>query len=334
MAGPTGLELVAESERQWTGVAVSSQGRIFVNFPRWSKDVPVSVAEITESGDLVPYPDAEWNDWDGAGSPRGHFVCVQSVFVDGNDFLWILDPANELFGGVVAGGPKLLKVDLETDQVIQTIFFDPSVAPQQSYLNDIRIDLDHDFAYLTESGTGALVAVDLRSGRSRRLLADHPSTKSEGIVLTIGGHEWRGPGGNAPDIHSDGLALDPAGEYLYYQALTGHSLYRIATQWLRDRDLSGVELTEKVELVAASGAADGIAFAPDGNLYLSALEHDAIRRLTPEREVETVVEDPLLAWPDSFAIGPEGWIYVTTSQIHLGPARKDPYRIFRFKPAD
>lgn len=47
---------VARSKRQWTGVAVSDSGRIFVNYPRWSDDVPVSVAEL-KNDKPVPYPD-------------------------------------------------------------------------------------------------------------------------------------------------------------------------------------------------------------------------------------------------------------------------------------
>ena len=35
----TELVTVAESERLWTGVAVSGGGRIFVNYPRWSHDI-------------------------------------------------------------------------------------------------------------------------------------------------------------------------------------------------------------------------------------------------------------------------------------------------------
>ena len=37
-------------------------------------------------------------------------------------------------------------------------------------------------------------------------------------------------------------------------------------------------------------------------------------------------------WPDSFAQGPQGWIYVTTTQIHLPPSERGPYGIYRFQP--
>src|SRR5581483_1781281 len=57
------LELVAEFEHQVTGVSVAEDGRIFVNFPRWSEDTAVSVAELMPDDALRPYPDEEWNAW-------------------------------------------------------------------------------------------------------------------------------------------------------------------------------------------------------------------------------------------------------------------------------
>src|SRR4051794_9440659 len=50
------LREVATFEHQVTGVTVSADGRKFVNFPRWTEDAPVSVAELTADGDLRPYP--------------------------------------------------------------------------------------------------------------------------------------------------------------------------------------------------------------------------------------------------------------------------------------
>jgi hypothetical protein len=42
--------------------------------------------------------------------------------------------------------------------------------------------------------------------------------------------------------------------------------------------------------------------------------------------------DSSLAWPDSIAVGPEGALYVTTSQIHHGPERTRPYFLFKLEP--
>lgn len=322
---------VAHSNRQWTGIAVASDSRIFVNYPRWSENVPFSVGELKPDGSVVPYPDTALNTWAPGMDPANRFVCVQSVVVDRDGYLWILDPANPQFKGVVPGGPKLVKVDLATNRIIQTVRFAAPVIEPDSYLNDVRIDTRRQVAYLTDSGAGAIVVVDLATGTSRRLLARHPSTRSEEITLTIGGKPWLRPDGSVPRVHADGIALDPAGDCLYYQSLTGRTLYRIETRWLRDPGLTDQELASKVETLGKTGAADGLEFGTDGRVYISALEENAIKAVTPGGRAEIVVQDPQLAWPDSFAFGPDGSLYVTTSQIHRGPNPPEPYRIYRLE---
>jgi hypothetical protein len=52
------LEEVAQSPRQWTGIAVMPDGRVFVNFPLWSDDVPVSVAKLLGDGSVRPFPNS------------------------------------------------------------------------------------------------------------------------------------------------------------------------------------------------------------------------------------------------------------------------------------
>ncbi|MFC1799830.1 SMP-30/gluconolactonase/LRE family protein [Candidatus Eisenbacteria bacterium] len=325
------LTEVAKSDRQWTGVAVSREGRIFVNFPRWSDDVTFSVGEIQASGDVTPFPTDEWNTWVGPTEPGDHFVCVQSVFIDQDDDLWILDAANPGFMGGVAGGAKLVKVDLGRNKIVDTIVFDQAIAPPESYLNDVRVDTKLQTAYITDSGLGAIVVVDLKTKKSRRLLSDHPSTKSEGITLIIEGSKWL-RAGKSPKVHSDGLALTSDGKYLYYQALTGRTLYRIETRWLRDESLSAQQLGKKVESMYETGPADGIAFGDDRYLYITAIEDNAVKKFVRLGTVETIAEDPRLKWPDSIARGPDGYLYVTTSQIHLGPNPDEPYRLFKLRP--
>jgi sugar lactone lactonase YvrE len=324
------LEEIATSEELWTGVAVSRDGRIFVCFPRWSADPTVSVGEIRAGGKIWPCPDEEWNTWAAPADPAHHFVCVQSVYVDQDDFLWVLDAASAYMRGVVAGGAKLLKVDIRRGRVVQEIPFDETVAPAASYLNDVRVDTRRNVAYITDSGLGAIIVVDLASGRARRLLADHASTKSEDIVLEVEGREWRLHGG-APRIHVDGLALDAGGDYLYYHALTARNLYRIGTGFLLDPALADRDLAAKVESLGVTGPTDGMEFGPEGYLYLTGIEDGSIKVFASIGNTETIVRDPRLVWPDSFAMGRDGYMHLTTSQLNLGADRTQPYRLFRFK---
>lgn len=327
------LSVVASSKRQWTGVAVAKDRRVFVNYPRWSDNVPVSVNQLLKDSSTLVFPDKNWNEWKGT-HPGDHFVCVQAVFVDKNNALWIVDSGAPKFQGPVENAPKLLKIDLKTNKVDQFFRFDDTVAPKGSYLNDVRIDTKRKKAYMTDSGLGAIVVVDLASGKATRRLANHVSTKAEDILITINGKPFsKDANGKSRKINSDGIALDPAQEYLYYQALTARNLYRVPVKALVDDKLSEVELGKKVELVTKSCVADGIEFGSDGNLYLTSIEDNSIKRWSPatKGELELVAKDSLLIWPDSLSNSPDGSMYVTSSQINLGTAPSLPYRLFKFK---
>ncbi len=325
---------VAVSKRQWTGVAVSKTGRIFVNYPYWKGDsIPFSVAELKHNSMVKPYPDEEWNTWkSGDSADLNHFACAQSVYVDDKDYLWVLDPANPRLEGVIPGAAKLVKIDLKTDTVAQIYHFDDKAAPRGSYLNNVRIDTKNDFAYMTDSAMGAIVVLNLKTGESRRMLAHHPSVKSEDIILSINGKKWLYPDGSKPKVHSDGISLSPDGVYLYYQPLTGRHLYRIKTEYLRNPDFTIEEVADAVELMGRTGAADGMIFGSNGKLYLSSIENNAIKTFDPAtKKMKTAVKDPRIVWPNSFSCGQDGFIYFTTSRIHEGSKPSGAYRLFKFK---
>jgi sugar lactone lactonase YvrE len=329
-------EVASFPDKQLTGVGVSTRsGRIFVNFPYWSDDHSISVAEIV-NGQPKPFPNDEWNK---AGPAGSHFVCVQSVVVDDQDNLWVLDPAAPKMQEVVKGGPKLVKIDLATNQVVQTIPFGENVAPKKSYLNDVRIDTRTNTAFITESADGAIIVVDLKSGKARRLLDGHSSTQPErDVKLVVDGkalidQQKKTP----PQVASDGIALDVRNGYLYYHALTGHTLYRIKTSSLTDQKLGKQELESKVENVGQTPAPDGMLEAPDGSVYLTDLEGSAVVRWDPaSKRVEQVIVDKRLLWPDTLSWGPKGEIYVTASQIENMPrfnngisTRTEPYKLWK-----
>jgi hypothetical protein len=58
----------------------------------------------------------------------------------------------------------------------------------------------------------------------------------------------------APQIQSDGIALDTRNGYFYYHALTGHTLYRIKTRYLTDKKLSKSEISARIETVTKTPA--------------------------------------------------------------------------------
>jgi sugar lactone lactonase YvrE len=264
---------------------------------------------------------------------------VQSVVVDDQGNLWILDPAAPKMQEIVKGGPKLVKVDLTTNKVVQIIPFGEDVAPAKSYLNDVRIDTANRKAFITESGRGAIIVVDLTTGKARRLLDDHKSTKPEsGMKLVLDGKELIDQQKKSPpQIATDGIALDTKNGFLYYHALTGHTLYRVKTSYLIDEKLSTKDLESKVENVAQTPAPDGMLEAPDASVYLTDLEHSAIVRWNPtSKKIEPVIADKRLLWPDTLSWGSKGELYVTASQIENMPrfnngksTRTEPYKLWK-----
>jgi sugar lactone lactonase YvrE len=319
------IELVAEFGHQVTGVTVSEQGRIFVNFPRWTEDTEVSVAELKD-GRPHPYPDAQWNAWRNAKkdeiTPHDHWVCVQSVVADQRGSLWVLDPAAPAQAHLVAGGAKLVRIDLATDQVTQTIAFDEDAAPQGSYLNDVRFSNDGKYAFITDSGVqGALLVVDIAAGRTARVLDGHPSTQmKKGLNVTADGNVLRRPDGRGVEFSADGIELSGDGKYLYWQAIKGDDLYRIPTAVLVGPGLAGEDVSSHVEPYGKNGVNDGLLIARGTNrMYLTSVQDNAIkvRDLAegPGAQARIVVQDERLRWPDTFSQGPDGTIYVTTSHI-------------------
>jgi sugar lactone lactonase YvrE len=317
---PSELKLVAKFDHQVTGVAVSKDNRVFVNFPRWTEDAPISVAEVKPNGQVVPYPDAAWNSWRNAKqdeiTPNDHWVCAQSVVADGRGNLWVVDPAAPALEQIVKGGPKLVQIDLASNKVVRTYPFDERVAPQGTYLNDVRFSPDGKWGYLTDSGRGAILVVNLESGDIRRVLDGVSSTQAEkGVKVMIDGRELRRPDGKAPSFASDGIELSRDGETLYWQAISSHTLYAIPTSALRDPNLQTPQLEAQIKNAGSTVIADGLWMSTKGQFFVTSVEDNSVKLREAESRMVTAAQDKLLRWPDSMAEAPNGDIYVTASHI-------------------
>jgi sugar lactone lactonase YvrE len=338
-----------------TGVTVSHKGRIFVNFPRWGDEVPFTVAEVRE-GKAIAYPDEAMNQTDphDLAADAGALVSVQSVVVDPADRLWILDTGSPMFQPTKYGGPKLLCVDLNMNQVIKKILFPQNVALPTTYLNDVRFDLQRGkegIAYITDSaqnGPNGIIVVDLASGESWRRLNDHPSTKVEDLRTFLPIVEGRpflvrqqedGSTKLAANMGSDGIAISATGEWLYYCPLASRRLYSVSTEALSNRSVDDEYVSRTVKDEGdKGGASDGLESDAEGRIYVTNYEHNSIMRRNPNGEWETTVHDPRLLWPDTLSLASDGYLYVTANQLHRqarfhngSDMRKKPYTLFRIK---
>ncbi len=319
---PEGITIIAESAAQWTGVAAVDE-RVYVNFPRWSEKVPVSVGYLDEGGAVVPFPNASWQTWKPGDNITDKFVSVQSVVPAPDGQVWVLDTGNPGFQGIYQNSTRLFRFD-ESGNKTAEIYFIDSVEPQ-SYTNDIRFDYERNRAYVTDSGVGGLIVVDLETESTYRALDGHPSTMATDTVITIDGEKWL-RNGEPPKVHADGIALHDG--FVYYQALSGRTLYRISQDML-ERGESEEARAEAVETLAEVGPSDGLIAGPDGSIYLSSLEQNAVRVYRPDGTIETIAQDELIAWPDSFSWAPNGDLLVTTSRIHQGAEPKGKYGVLR-----
>ena len=310
---------VAQFAHQATGVTVTRDGRKFVNFPRWTDDAPISVAEVMKDGSVRAYPNAEWNGWRNARANeldvKTHFVCVQSVVADGRGNLWVLDPGAPGNEKILPMAPKLVKIDLASDRVVQVIPIDESLALQGTYLNDIRFAPDGRTAYITDSGTrGAIIVLDLELGTGFRALDGDVSTQiDKTVTVTLDGAPLRRPDGRQPAFAADGIALSNDGKTLYWQALTGKTLYSIDTAYLKPT-VAVADRAAAVRKAATSTVADGLWMSSTGTLYVTSPQDYSIKRMVAGR-LETVLTDRRLRWPDTMSEGPDGRLYVTASHI-------------------
>lgn len=349
------LETVATfSGAMPTGVTVSRDNRIFVNFPRWGDDVPFTVAEIVK-GKAVPYPDASVNDWPGRKEAdptqykdqqqnETHFVSVQSVVVDPANLLWVLDTGSPLLKNALPGGPKLVAIDLKSNKIIKRILLPAAVAGPTSYMNDVRFDLRygdpagadgiHGIAYITDSsekGPTGFVVVDLATGAAWRKLDDVPSVKPEpGFLMFAEGRPlYKTEPGKPikPGVFAnDSLAISADGSKLFFCPVSASKLYSVATAALRDRKLSPEATAAQVSMVTGKESSDGLESDASGNVYSTAPSSGSVLKISPNPafangvEVTTLVHDPRLLWPDTMSLSDDGYLYVTANQLYNQPS--------------
>ena len=266
------------------GIKMNSKGEIFVSVPRWKSNVPATLNKIVKKyGNTLLQPFPSWNQ-----NKIGDIDALQSVLgfeIDKDDNVWVLDQGKVDNQAAVNGTMKLVKYNSSGNQELK-IELDKVACPVTSFLNDLVIDTEKEFVYISDSGNPlntsqplsawnpAIIVVDVKNKAARRVLQQHHSTNPDpGVWVVINGERV----GSASPIEAgiDGIALSCDGSYFYYTPLTSRTLYAIETSYLRDFNSSNLE-KHVIEMGFKSSTSDGLAMTAKNNLCMTATEKDGI----------------------------------------------------------
>jgi gluconolactonase len=137
--------------------------------------------------------------------------------------------------------------------------------------------------------------------------SDSGKWKSSNGSIWLMGHDFE-PRQMSTEVNRfpNGMAMSPSGEHLYVVE-SNFGVVRLGVN-------PDGELGPREPVIALSGQVpDGIAFSPQGELYVSFYQPNLVGRLTDEGTWETVLHDPeaqVLAMPTNIAFLPDGRLII------------------------
>ncbi|KXV07031.1 L-dopachrome tautomerase-related protein [Acetobacter malorum] len=328
-----------------SGVVVTDTGRIFVGFPRHAVNHKGATLGELVQGRVVPWPSAEFS-LPSAAAPADRLMSIHGMTMDTQGRVWAIDDGKLAGQPLQPGAAKLVCFDPQTNRLMHKIVLTTPALLPDSHMNDLRVDLTHGkagTAYVTDSSFGhspALVVVDIASGRQRRVLATHPSTRAEpGFMAVVEGVPLVYTPGKPPRFvvgGADGVTLSPNSDRLFYAPLTSRRLYSLPTALLADPTVSEVALAAAVKDEGEKGTADGLATDTQGRIYTTNFEQDCILRRNTDGSFDLMVHDPRILSPDGIFCT-KTHIYCTLGQWNRLASfnggqdkRKPPYHLIRF----
>ena len=284
------------------------------------------VAELTSDSTETAYPNASYNNPPSGAVNRlkvppvtkgdtNHLLGVQSVVVDEDDTLWILDtgrvidfedPTHPMLDSS-AGGPKLVRVNMTTDTVERVYTFPTDVVFPVSYLNDVRFDRARGFAYFSDSSLekrNGIVVLNLNSGDSWRHLDDAAQVHAiNGTLPFVYGQPMYQEAGLVKPgfitFGTDGIALSPDKNTLYFSVIGGRFLYSVPTDALRTKG-NDANAQAQIKNLGEKGISDGLEVDSNGIVYAGNAEQGGITMYNPATGFATIfVRDPRISWVDT-----------------------------------
>ena len=319
------LEIAVAYREPIGNIAVSPSGEIFFT---------VHPEARAQGNKLLHYVDGASVPWPNVQVQEDLFDTVLGVVIDQQNRLWTIDHGNH---GMRP--PRLLAFDLDTGEVVHDRRFAEPLAPKGSFLQDLRVSADGRTVIIADTSilgkSPALIVYNVDTSTARRVLQDHPSVSAEHYVIHNHGDAMKF-GGGLVSLRGgvDGIAMNE--EWLYFGALSGAGLYRIAVATLTDPDMGEGDLAAAVSRITDKPLSDGFSFDNNGNLFITDVEHGAVLRLNENEGLDTMLRSPKIRWADGIYFGPDNALYIADSALKdvIFRSREQiqgngPYHIFR-----
>lgn len=324
------ISVIAELDQRPGNPAVTPDGTVY--FSMHPMDAPVYKLMRLDNGTAVPYPNEQISQ---------SFAAVIGIQAAQDGTLWWLDMGNAEIS------PKLVGWDTLSNRIKGVHVIPKEAGVANSFHQDFCIDEKRSKAFIADMSRGgmidtsepAIVAVDLKTGETRRILSGHrlfqPSEKpltAEGQVMqmqdqTGGVHPIR--------LGLNPIGIDPENEWVYFSSMTPGKLYRIPAAVLGDFSRSETEIEESVEVYADKPSSDGIAVGKNGTVYITNVDQSRID-IADEAGTRAWTPDGDMVWPDGLYVAPDGSVVVTINQLNRAAAfnngkdtGEQPYQLIR-----
>jgi hypothetical protein len=132
------------------------------------------------------------------------------------------------------GQPKLMRFDIDSQQLLQEFEFDPKIAPVKGNLNDFVLSKDENFAFIADVGLfnqkPSLITLNLVTGKATNSFINHESTR---VRPTPDGFKIAGRQVTVPfPLGVDSIAISRDGGVVYFAAVFDKFMWMVPTRAL------------------------------------------------------------------------------------------------------
>ena len=319
------LEIVGTFQQRPGNVAVAEGSRVFATMHPLDPS-NFQLVEVTTSAQIQPFPSVDYQK-NGEEVSDEKIDTPLGIRVDKNNILWIIDMGQNL------GKTRLFGFDIATKTEVYRLDFPKEVAAEGSFVQDLAIDEQNEWAYLADIPDPGILAVNLREKTIRRfsdlrLEAEDIDMVIDEQVIHFGGEPAR--------VAINPITLSDDRETLFFGAMNGTKWYSLPSALFREQAADSV-LSSAITVEGDKPISDGVATDANGVHYFTNLPEGGIDALS-EGVLKPVIRDERIIWPDNVALGPDHYLYMVVNQLHKAPAftggedlGTPPYYIYRVK---